>query len=427
MDSATRGGRTVGWARHARLSLTVIGAGYLLFWSGTMGGQAEVLRLAEARRADVPVPRVLLLAPTDGAQEVGTHDLIRVAFTEPVQRTSAPVIIDPPVAYSTSWDDAAVRVFPERLAPGTTYELRISPALEGVGGAKVEAVPPIHFTVRSAPRVVGMQPEQQPLPINGTVRITFDRPMDGSAVEQDFRLEPAATGRFEWPDPQTLVFRAERLRWSTDYTLQLAGTSEDGDALLPFEAQFKTVEPPPPAVAPGCGILYSLGPQFTLTFDDWGTREQVDVILRALADGQVRAYFFPVGWWAAQNSDLIARMRAEGHVVGNHTYSHPFLARLSAPRAESEIAGGVSGSGLFRPPYGSRNAFVDGLACRLGYKTVLWTVDPSDYLCQPAQVIANKVIAAARPGGIAVLHMKGCSTGQALPRMIQGLRARALL
>jgi len=358
------------------------------------------------------------------------------------------VLIAPPASYIAVWSDDALVIRPDRLLPETTYEVLLSPALRGRNGAPVEVPPALQFTTVSAPRVTAIAPEQEPLKPDGSIRVTFDRPVDAGAVEQQFRLDPPARGRFEWPDPQTLIFRPEGLEWSTEYRLELRGTSQDGDPLVPFEARFKTADPPPPppepvpgpfqggiggGVAPipstagGCGILYSLGPQFSLTFDDWGTWQQADRILRGLAAYGVHAYFFPVGWWAAQNPGLIARMRAEGHVVANHSYSHPFLTAMSPAQAQWEIANGVAGSGLFRPPFGARNPTIDSISCSLGYRTVLWTVDPSDYLCQPADVIADKVVAAARFGGIAVLHIKGCSTAAALPRMILGLRARGLL
>jgi peptidoglycan/xylan/chitin deacetylase (PgdA/CDA1 family) len=338
-----------------------------------------------------------------------------------------PVILTPPTPYTVTWEQGALVVKPDRLEAGTTYEVQVSPALEGQNGAPIEPSPVVRFTVRPAPRAT-VELEQDPLALNGAIRIAFDQAMDTAEVERGFRLEPAALGRSEWPDPQTLVFRPDHLRLRTEYRLLVSGTSQLGDELAPVEHHFQTADLPPLSLPAGmCGNLYSLGPQFTLTFDDWGTVEQTDGILRALADAQVRAVFFPVGWWAQQNPDLIARMRAEGHTVGNHTYSHAWLTRLSAGRAQWEIASGVAGSGLFRPPFGARNAYIDSLACRLGYRTVLWTVDPSDYLCQPADMVADKVIAAARPGGIAVLHIKGCSTAQALPRMLLGLRARGLL
>ncbi len=399
--------------------------GWFLGASGAPRGDQQ----DSAQAVPLVAPQVLQLAPTEGAEQVGPRDPIRITFSEPMEPSPEPVILTPAAAYTATWEDAAVVVKPERLEAGTTYEVEVSAALQGVSGVPIELPPAIaHFTVRPAPRVTAIEPAQDPIPINATVRVTFDHAMDRATVEQRFRLEPPAAGRFEWPNPQTLLFQAERLRWSTEYRVQVAGTAQNGDPLVPLERRFKTADLPalsPPGST--CGILYSLGPQFTLTFDDWGTAEQTDGILRALADAQVRAVFFPVGWWAQQNPDLIARMRAEGHTVGNHTYSHAWLTRLGAGQAQWEIANGVAGSGLFRPPYGARNAYIDRLACSLGYRTVLWTVDPSDYLCQPADVIANKVIGAARPGGIAVLHIKGCSTAQALPRMLQGLRERGLL
>lgn len=409
----------VNWARAIRTAAILVAAGV------AAAGALQQAQLAKSVHAIAP--RVLQLAPTSGTVGVGPRDPIRITFTGSILPMPNPVILTPPTPYTVTWEQGAVVVKPDRLEAGTTYEVQVSPALEGQNGAPIEPSPVVRFTVRPAPRAT-VELEQDPLALNGAIRIAFDQAMDTAEVERGFRLEPAALGRSEWPDPQTLVFRPDHLRLRTEYRLLVSGTSQLGDELAPVEHHFQTADLPPLSLPAGmCGNLYSLGPQFTLTFDDWGTVEQTDGILRALADAQVRAVFFPVGWWAQQNPDLIARMRAEGHTVGNHTYSHAWLTRLSAGRAQWEIASGVAGSGLFRPPFGARNAYIDSLACRLGYRTVLWTVDPSDYLCQPADMVADKVIAAARPGGIAVLHIKGCSTAQALPRMLLGLRARGLL
>jgi len=158
-----------------------------------------------------------------------------------------------------------------------------------------------------------------------------------------------------------------------------------------------------------------------LTFDDQGSTAQVEAILDILKKNLVKAIFFPVGKWAEQNTELIDRMKAEGHVVGNHTYSHPDLTKLSEKEIRWEIEHGA-GQDLLRLPYGARNATVDWVAADMGYRIYGWNVDPEDWKEVTAREIVETVIREVKPGSVIVLHLQGKHTAEALKHFIPLLR-----
>jgi peptidoglycan/xylan/chitin deacetylase (PgdA/CDA1 family) len=107
--------------------------------------------------------------------------------------------------------------------------------------------------------------------------------------------------------------------------------------------------------------------------------------------------------------------------VGNHTYSHFNLTKLSQEEVRWEIEHGV-GRDLLRLPYGARNALVDSVAADLGYRIYGWNVDPEDWKGGSAQEIVETVIREVKPGSVIVLHMHGKNTAEALKHLIPLLR-----
>src|SRR5581483_12394739 len=78
-----------------------------------------------------------------------------------------------------------------------------------------------------------------------------------------------------------------------------------------------------------------------LTFDDYGTPEEINDLLNILADKGVKAMFFVIGSWADEHPELVAQIAAAGHELGNHTYSHPNLLRLSDAAILEEVDKGI--------------------------------------------------------------------------------------
>jgi peptidoglycan-N-acetylglucosamine deacetylase len=125
-----------------------------------------------------------------------------------------------------------------------------------------------------------------------------------------------------------------------------------------------------------------------LTFDDGPHAVNTPKLLDALKKADILATFFVVGknLETKEGIDLVRRAAAEGHQIGNHTYSHPHLTELNKDqireeilKTESLIGGMNNGIKIFRPPYGHRNSLVDRVVKSLGYRMVLWNVDTLDW------------------------------------------------
>ena len=171
-----------------------------------------------------------------------------------------------------------------------------------------------------------------------------------------------------------------------------------------------------------------------LTFDDGPHPGSTPPLLATLRAVGVRATFFIWGAHAARHPELLRAVRAGGHVIANHTQTHPHLTRIGEPAACDEIDRAqrtirrITGRTptLFRPPFGETNARIRGHAARLGLAEVLWTVDTRDW----AGASTDQIVAAAatvRPGGIILMHDNGYrTTVAAVPRILNGLAARGL-
>lgn len=168
-----------------------------------------------------------------------------------------------------------------------------------------------------------------------------------------------------------------------------------------------------------------------LTFDDGPYPSTTPALLAAL-DG-VRATFFLWGEHAAEHPALVRDIAAAGHVIGNHTWTHPHLTGLSAEARDQEVRQTqdllVSLTGvrpaLFRPPYGDTDDAVRATAAGHGLTEVLWTVDTRDW----DGASADEIVAAAdrvEPGGVVLLHEGRPATVAAVPRILAALAARGL-
>jgi peptidoglycan-N-acetylglucosamine deacetylase len=125
-----------------------------------------------------------------------------------------------------------------------------------------------------------------------------------------------------------------------------------------------------------------------LTFDDGPEPEHTPCILDLLAKENVQAVFFVLGKKLQSPGalDIVRRAAREGHLIGNHTFSHPNLTQLSPEDIRSQIVRTHEiisefepKRKLFRPPYGSSNETVKAVAKELRYDPVWWDVDPKDW------------------------------------------------
>jgi peptidoglycan/xylan/chitin deacetylase (PgdA/CDA1 family) len=178
--------------------------------------------------------------------------------------------------------------------------------------------------------------------------------------------------------------------------------------------------------------------QIALTFDDGPTEPYTSQILDILKANHVHATFFVCGSAAEQHPELVRRIKAEGHEIGNHTYSHPWLYLMDKDKIADEIdrtqdvLEKISGTRprLFRPPYGVRWFTLWPILQQRNLTMVLWSM--RGYGGSGPEVIARTSLERLQPGGILLLHdgfearpaaeVDRSDTVRALPAIIAGAR-----
>ena len=168
-----------------------------------------------------------------------------------------------------------------------------------------------------------------------------------------------------------------------------------------------------------------------LTFDAGFENGNTPVILDALKKHSAPATFFVVGTYIESNPDLIKRMEKEGHIVGNHTYHHPDMTKLSSLSAfEKELKdvenayNNVTGKEMtkfYRPPQGKYNENNLQMAKDLGYHTFFWSLAYVDWQenNQPTKEEAfDKLLTRVHPGAIVLLHSTSKTNGEILDELL---------
>ena len=146
-----------------------------------------------------------------------------------------------------------------------------------------------------------------------------------------------------------------------------------------------------------------------LTFDDGPHPVYTEKLLDALKERGVAATFFVTGEHAELHPDIIKRMHEEGHLIGNHTYSHIQLNSSNREKFQNEliktneILRGITGEEIqyVRPPYGSWDKKFE---TELNMFPVLWNVDPLDWRTSNASRVANSVIKKVSDSSIILMH-----------------------
>ncbi|MGZ3681721.1 MAG: polysaccharide deacetylase family protein, partial [Ktedonobacterales bacterium] len=171
-----------------------------------------------------------------------------------------------------------------------------------------------------------------------------------------------------------------------------------------------------------------------LTFDDGPSADWTSNILSTLERTHTPATFFAVGSNVSARPNLIRRENADGFPILIHTWDHPEMTKLTTQQRVWEISSTVDaihnvlGANYcipyWRPPFGDYNDEVVAQAWEMGLSTVTWNVDPQDWSAPGVQVIVDRVLSAAQPGSIILLHdgyFNRQQTAQALPLIISGL------
>jgi len=152
-----------------------------------------------------------------------------------------------------------------------------------------------------------------------------------------------------------------------------------------------------------------------LTFDDVPRPGQTEAILDLLKRHGVRASFFMVGRNIERSPELAARVLAEGHQVGNHSYSHHRLVLESPSYVQEELDKtdallrklGVEGEILFRAPHGKKLVVLPWLLSRSGRKHITFDVVTRDDETQDVALLTSRVMESVRPGSIILFHDGG--------------------
>jgi peptidoglycan-N-acetylglucosamine deacetylase len=170
-----------------------------------------------------------------------------------------------------------------------------------------------------------------------------------------------------------------------------------------------------------------------ITFDDGPHPENTPRLLDMLKERRIKATFYVVGNMVKYSPQLIRRMIAEGHEIGNHTVTHGNLARMSDDALRKELQAAhdqiIAETGVtprtMRPPGGAIKKSQKELMLReFGYPTILWSVDPEDWKRPGPAVVTSRLVNGASPGGILLVHDLHKPTVDAMPSTLDQLLAQ---
>ncbi len=175
------------------------------------------------------------------------------------------------------------------------------------------------------------------------------------------------------------------------------------------------------------------GSYVAMTFDDGPNASLTPKLLDLLAARHMKATFFVVGQNAEEFPEIVRRAAREGHEIGNHSWSHPNLAKLSDENVRNQLkktddaifaALGLHPT-LMRPPYGSITPRQKHwIHDEFGYKIITWDVDPLDWKRPGPSVVCNRIVRETRPGSIILAHDIHAPTIEAMPATFDQLQAK---
>ncbi|MGG0474275.1 polysaccharide deacetylase family protein [Priestia aryabhattai] len=164
----------------------------------------------------------------------------------------------------------------------------------------------------------------------------------------------------------------------------------------------------------------------------WGN-DYLPKMLEVLKKHHAKATFFLEGKWVKNNPDMAKMIVDAGHEVGNHSYSHPDMATLSASQINqqlkktNDIITSTTGQKVkwFAPPSGSFRPEVVTLASQLKMSTIMWTVDTIDWQKPSSEVLINRVMKKIHPGAIVLMHPTE-STAESLDQLLTDIERKGL-
>jgi peptidoglycan-N-acetylglucosamine deacetylase len=170
-----------------------------------------------------------------------------------------------------------------------------------------------------------------------------------------------------------------------------------------------------------------------MTFDDGPHPTLTPQLLKILRDRGIHATFYLIGKSAETYPEIVRQIIAEGHEIGNHTWTHANLANCSDSKLRSEldktekVIYSITGyrPQTMRPPYGATNTRIKQLIySEYGYPSVLWSVDPQDWRKPGVSVVVQRLVDGVHPGAILLAHDIHSSTIAAMPYALDQILAK---
>ena len=188
-----------------------------------------------------------------------------------------------------------------------------------------------------------------------------------------------------------------------------------GGAAAAFAAGYQSMAPTGQWFGPTFTGTKSSSKKLALTYDDGPNDRYTSELLDILAKHNVRATFFLIGKHVKERPDIARAVAEAGHIVGNHTFTHPNLIFSSATKTREELQqcqeaiGEAVGahSNLFRPPFGGRRPQTLKIARELELRTVMWNITGWDWSGKPSSYIEDRVSRYVRGGNVILLHDGG--------------------
>lgn len=268
------------------------------------------------------------------------------------------------------------------------------------------------------------------------------------AIDQIVVGDPAQIGSINELDDKEVVVEASWGEGADKEDVHLTYTFQ-ADKIVPDKNNIDITKPKPkptPTPTPTATKTATPAPTKTtssgdsgkgkvaLTFDD-GPGVHTPEVLSVLADKGVNATFFMIGENAESRNDYVRRVHDAGHLIGNHTYDHQDLKKLSYDAQYDEInktnkiINGIIGLSphYMRPPYGNYNDDTKSVLTALGMEKVLWNVDTRDWSGLSADQIKTAALAGVKDGAIILMHdgvANSSETAKALPGIIDEIKNR---
>jgi peptidoglycan/xylan/chitin deacetylase (PgdA/CDA1 family) len=228
--------------------------------------------------------------------------------------------------------------------------------------------------------------------------------------------------------------RAIRLLFFSAFISLQTVTGQSNHAAPDVEKAKPEVSAPVPAEP---SITFNLvhvdGPYIAMTFDDGPNDKLTPKLLDLLAAHHIKATFFVLGELVQTYPEIVQRAAREGHEIGNHSWSHPNLAKLSDAGVRQQLqktddaikAATGARPTLMRPPYGNLSERQKRwVHSDFGYKIILWDVDPLDWKRPGPKIVCSRIVKDTRAGSIVLSHDIHPGTIEAMPATLEQLEAK---